>query len=119
MGAATFAAEEQVGTGADEPDGCRSTKPCGWVLFDLFAQRAQLLGGIFLAGGDAGSGIFGELACAACHGLTRSVRNEVADILAQERNILANAGKQIGGAGILMRRCDHNVWWFDKSSPST
>ena len=73
MGAATFAAEEQVGTGADEPDGCRSTKPCGWVLFDLFAQRAQLLGGIFLAGDNARSGIFGELACAACHGLTRSM----------------------------------------------
>ena len=98
-----FTAEEQVGSSTDEPDGCRPTKPCGRVLFDLLAQRAQLLCGIFLAGVDAGSGIFGEFACAACHGLTRGVRNEVADILTQERNILANAGKQIGGAGILMR----------------
>jgi hypothetical protein len=88
-------------------------------LFDLFAQRSQLLGGVLPSSNDSRSGIFGELACAACHGLTRSMRNEVADILAQERNIFANAGKQIGGAGILMGRCDHNVWWFDKSSPST
>ena len=91
LGAATFAAEEQVGTGTDEPDGCRSTKPCGRVLFDLLAQRTQLVGGIFPAGGDARSGIFGELACAACHGLVCGVRNKVADILTQEGDVLAHA----------------------------
>jgi len=82
VGAASFTAEEQVGTGTDEPDGCRSTKPCGRVLFDLFTQRAQLLGGVLPSSNDSRSGIFGELTGAARHGLTRGVGDEIADILA-------------------------------------
>jgi hypothetical protein len=51
------------------------------VLFDLFAQRAQLLSGVFLASSDSRSGIFGELTCAARHGLVCGMGDEIADIL--------------------------------------
>jgi hypothetical protein len=70
-------------------------------LVHLLAQDAQVLGGVCFAGSESVSRVVGKDSGSLWQRVTGSVGGQLADVLPEQRNILAHAGNQVTGTGVL------------------
>ena len=96
----SMTAEQEVSSSRHQAKQCRPAEPSRRRLVHLVAKCAKLLRGKQFSVGQAVFCIVRQFAHASRQRVVGGVGNEVANILAQHGNILADAGNKITGTGV-------------------
>jgi len=105
---AAIALAEKIDACGDETDDHRTTYPCHGRLFYLAAESAELFSGVEFAGGKAGAGRVRDAPHTLGQCMLGSMREKLADVLAEQGDVLTYAGQKLVGSRIL-EWCVHDV----------